>query len=78
MGIKDFLRNLFLRFDLLSVEPTLRLKGETSYSTLCGGTVSLIMLLTFSAIFFNNFFSVLNRTDITYSTTEEDDPTSTK
>jgi hypothetical protein len=76
MGIKDFIKNLFLRFDMLSVEPTLRLKGETSYCTVCGGTISLIMLLAFSTIFFNNFISVLERSSIIFTTTEEDDPTS--
>lgn len=35
------------------------------------------MLLAFSAVFFNNFASVLNRSEISYTTEEEDDPTST-
>lgn len=76
MGLRQFLRNLVLRMDMLSAEPILRANGESAFETCFGGILSIIIMIAFSIIFYNSFLSVIGKLDISYTQTFDDDPTS--
>ena len=58
------IRNFILRFDLFAANPTLRVRGESSYETFWCGIVSLIMIGAFAGIFAGEVLNVLNKTEI--------------
>jgi hypothetical protein len=69
MGIKDFFKGFILRMDMLSAQPILRANGESSFETYCGGTLSIIIMIAFSVIFYSSFLSVIGKLEISYTQT---------
>jgi hypothetical protein len=53
--------------DMLSAQPLLRAKGQSSYETFFGGIFSIVIIIAFAAIFYNTFLTVINKMEISYS-----------
>ncbi len=65
--LKKFIKNFILRMDLFAAQPTLRYNGEGSYETVYGGCLSLLMMIGFAVIFYQSFYEVLNKVNISSS-----------
>lgn len=76
MGLKDFMHNTVLRMDLLSASPSLRVRNESNYETVCGGLFSLLIMGGFGYVLYLQFVSMFNYQQITYSQGLSDDITS--
>jgi hypothetical protein len=64
-NIKRVAKNFVLNSDLLSSPVTLRYDGNSDYSSLCMGFVSIITVSAFIAIFVVKLLAVLQLQDIT-------------
>ena len=68
---KNFVRNFVLRSDMFAAAPTLRYNGESSYESLFGGFLSMILVICFTAIFATSFINVLTKIEIEATTEVE-------
>ena len=68
---RNFLRNFVLRSDMFAAAPTMRYNGESSFESLCGGFLSIFLVIGFMAIFATSFIEVLTKVNISASTEEE-------
>ena len=59
--LKQFARNFVLRSDMFAAQPTLRYAGQSSYETLFGGFLSIILVVAFMVIFSTTFYDVLTK-----------------
>ena len=71
MGCADKLKRFFYGFDLFSCVPSLRARGESDVSSICGGATSLILMILFIYIFIADMINLANLGQIssTYKTT---------
>jgi hypothetical protein len=65
------LKNFILRSDVFASQPILRYSGEPAYETICGGCLSIIIMLAFIAIFAGSFINVLTKVNIESSSETE-------
>ena len=68
MGILDKLKVVVYRADLFSSNTTLRMRGEPNYESICGGMVSLIIIIAFGSIFFGTFIEVITKATVNSKT----------
>ena len=65
--LKQFARNFVLRSDMFAAQSTLRYAGQSSYETIFGGILSIIMVLAFMVIFSTTFYDVLTKINVSSS-----------
>lgn len=65
--IKNFVKNFVLRSDMFAAQPTLRLNGQSSYETIFGGCLSILLVTAFAVIFSKSFIAVINKVDVSAS-----------
>ena len=73
MKCKSFFSELIKIFDLFSLTQFLRYKQDEDYKTFSGGVISLLVVGIFSSLFSSNAIATVNKTDITWKSTIEDD-----
>eukprot|EP00919_Chromeraceae_sp_WS-2016_P018303 GHVR01043527.1.p1 GENE.GHVR01043527.1~~GHVR01043527.1.p1 ORF type:complete len:115 (-),score=4.17 GHVR01043527.1:4303-4647(-) len=78
MGLLKGIQNVILRMDLLSAKPTMRVRGESSYESYCGGCLSLILIITFVTIFAGSFINVIKKVEVIATLENNDNPDSEK
>ena len=49
---------------MFAAQPTLRYGGESSFETLFGGVLSIILVVAFALIFYSSFVNVLTKINI--------------
>ena len=54
------LRKLIWNFDFFAAVPGFRMNGEAEVVSVCGGILSLILILGFSYIFIDNTIQIFN------------------
>ena len=52
---------------MFAAQPTLRYGGESSFETLFGGVLSIILVVAFALIFYSSFVDVLTKINIVAS-----------
>lgn len=65
--LKNFIKSFILRSDMFAAQPTLRFNGESSYETLFGGCLSILLVIGFVGIFSTSFIKVLEKVNVTAS-----------
>lgn len=52
---------------MFAAQPTLRFNGQSSYETIFGGCLSILLVIGFAAIFGASFIKVLEKVNVTAS-----------
>lgn len=66
--VRQFFKNFALRSDLFAAPATMRYNGQSSYESLCGGILSIVLVIAFGAIFATSFINVLTKVTISSET----------